>query len=142
MRAKQIPIRGQKLTTPIAPDTPLDCLLDEGKIFGEDFKDKSLPELPHGENCQCELTGVIRQSHDWFNNPPEKDEKITTDLGRLERNEYRYYKYMLIAHHQDSEDADRQTYVDLAENVSVAEDFKERVANKLSVINKEISSSM
>jgi hypothetical protein len=131
VHAKQIPIRGEKIVTRISKETPLVCLLEEGNIFGENFKDKTPPELPHSEACTCSLTDVIRRSHEWFNEPANSGDIVKTDLGDLERSEYRYYKYMLIAHHRDTDDQTRQDYLDLVSSISVDEDFEVRVRGQI-----------
>ncbi len=37
VRGKQISIRGQRISAVLSRDTPLSCLLDDDKAFGEDF---------------------------------------------------------------------------------------------------------
>ncbi len=125
VRGKQISISGQKLATPINKNTPLVCLLDEGKSFGEDFKEKTPPGLPHNENCRCELVPTLHRSHDWFNQKNKPVETFQTDLGELTRNEYRYYKYSLIIHHPDADEELRADYRELAEGITVSADIKE-----------------
>ena len=93
VQAKQIPIRGQKISSPVTKDSPLACLLDDEKIFGADFKDKDLPELPHSDKFSCQLANVNWRSHEWFNESRAEKKMTGTDLGELNRNEYRYYKY-------------------------------------------------
>lgn len=127
VRGKQISISGQKLTTPINRDTPLICLLDEGKSYGEDFKEKAPPELPHNENCKCELLPTLHRSHDWFNEKKKPVETFETDLGELTRNEYRYYKFSLIIHHPEADEELRADYVELAEGISVSENIKDMI---------------
>ncbi len=127
VRGKQISIRGQKLTTPINRDTPLACLLDEGKAFGEDFKEKEPPGIPHNEKCKCELVSTLHRSHDWFNEKNKPAETFQTDLGELTRNEYRYYKFSLIIHHPEASEELRADYRELAEGISVDDKIKEIV---------------
>lgn len=132
VQGKQISFAGQKLTTPITAQTPLECLLDEGKTFGEDFKDKTPPHLPHGAGCQCKLEISVNRSRDWFDEKSKKsEEKIESDLGGLSRNEYRYYKYAILASHPEADDSVRSDYLDLMKNISVSDRFRESVKKQL-----------
>jgi hypothetical protein len=132
VRGKQISISGQKITTMITKETPLACIFDEGKLFGDDFKEKTPPSLPHSENCKCKLVSTLHRSHDWFNEKQKPVESFKTDLGELTRNEFRYYKYSLILHHRDAEEEDCAVYKELVEGISVNRDFKEKVRSHLS----------
>ncbi len=132
VQGKQISFTGQKLITPITAQTPLNCLLDEGKTYGEDFKDKTPPQLPHCEGCQCKLEISVNRSRDWFDEKSKKSgEEIDTDLGKLSRNEYRFYKYAILSNHPDADDSVRSDFEDLMNNVSVSDQFKDRVRNQL-----------
>lgn len=131
--AKQIPVRGDKLSTPISKSTPLVCLLAEGKVYGEDFKDKEAPTLPHGEGCQCTLDIFVKRSHDWLNETEEEEGNYKTDIGMLSKDEFRYYKYMLIAHHPDADEQTHQDYLDLIADFKIAQEFKAKVNNHLSL---------
>ncbi len=133
MRGKQISITGEKLIAAISLETPLRCLLDDGKTFGDDYKLKEPPQLPHTENCQCQLQPVVHRSEEWFATKRGTADYELTDLGRLDKNEYRYYKYWLIAHHADADESTRREYWDLADIISVSADFKERVNRHLGV---------
>lgn len=128
VHGKQIPIRGQKISTFLSRDTPLKCLLDDDKSFGDDFKDKTPPTLPHETGCQCEMKPVIHRSHDWFNSKVKQTEKFVTDLGELDRNEFRFFKFKLIVEHKEVNEELKEQYQDLLENISVSEDFKSRIA--------------
>ncbi|MBU2515040.1 hypothetical protein KJ966_27285 [bacterium] len=130
---KQISFTGQKLVTPISVETPLVCLLDEGKIYGEDFKEKTPPDLPHNEHCQCRLEISINRSRDWFSEKKKvMEDCINSDLGELSRTEYRYYKYALLAHHKEADEQTRKEYKELQENISISDEFKERVKLQIS----------
>lgn len=131
VQGKQISIRGQKISSPVNRSTPLPCLLDEGRSFGEDFKDKTPPELPHNERCRCELVQVSHRSHDWFNDKNALQEQFDTDLGSLERKEFRYYKYMLISMHPDADETTRSDYQELARGISISPGFEETVVQHL-----------
>ncbi len=135
---KQISFSGQKLVTLISVETPLACLLDEGKVFGEDFKDKTPPDLPHNEHCQCRMEVSVNRSRDWFSEKKKAvEESVNSDLGELSRNEYRYYKYALLAQHKEADEQTRAEYAELADHVSISEGFKERVNLYLNTDSKK-----
>lgn len=119
------------MQTIITKLTPLVCLLDDGRSFGADFKDKTAPELPHAEGCQCELVPTILRSHEWFNSKKKSEETFQTDLGSLNRIEYRFYKYVLIANHADSSEAIREDYLELAKGIEVPDAFREKVERSI-----------
>lgn len=129
IHGKQITIRGQQIRTPLERSTPLACLLDDGKRYGDDFKDKHPPELPHAEGCQCGLTEMVQHSHDLFNekkNRKTPQETFSTNLGELNRDEYRLYKYILISNHKDADENIRKDFAELAEQITVPEEVKEK----------------
>jgi hypothetical protein len=122
---KFIAIRGQQIIVDINKNVPLECLLEEGKNFGEDYLDKSLPELPHCENCECELEGVNHSSSDWFLDKRKPKKSENSDLGMLTKAEKRYYKYILISRHPEISQVQRKEFQDLAQQVSpVSEAFR------------------
>lgn len=132
VRGKQISIRGQKLTAHISRQTDLQCLLDDGRKFGEDFKDKAPPQLPHSDSCQCSMENIVQHSHEIFQSKKTTaPETHQTDLGSLTDKEYRYYKYTLIANHPDADESTREDYKDLADHVPVDDSFKKRVEKHL-----------
>ena len=63
---------------------------------------------------------------------------METDLGELNRNEYRYYKYMLIVNHKDSDDQIRQDFQELVKNISVTENFKKRVISHIGSLSPNV----
>ena len=138
---KYISIRGQQLVTDINRNTPLLCLLEEGKKFGEDFQEKGDPELPHGDDCQCELKAVNHSSADWFLEKNKQHKIDSSDLGMLTKAEKRYYKYILISRHPDTSEAHKVDYQQLTEQVSpVSEAFRMEVEAHLK--NKLTSNQM
>ncbi len=131
IRGKQISIVGQTLTAVISNTAALACLLDDGKSFGEDYKEKEPPKLPHSDDCQCELVNVNYRSEDWFNVKSKDTTFRQTDLGELEKKDFRFYKYMLIANHKDADEHIKNEYLELAEFISVSEDFKSQVLQQI-----------
>ena len=46
--------------------TPLVCLEADGQKFGQQFKEKSPPELPHINGCRCQIVQIYYTSSDVF----------------------------------------------------------------------------
>lgn len=131
IRGKQIAIKGQKLITNIGFTTPLPCLLDEGKLFGDDFKEKTPPPLPHTATCTCQLDNVLHRSYEWFHEKEKTGETYETDLGMLSRAEFRYYKFQLVANHPEADDVLKSEYRDLTLHIAVSPPFKTKVLNHI-----------
>jgi hypothetical protein len=131
VQGKQISINGQKVTTEIGITTPLPCLLEEGKIFGENFKDKTPPSLPHTVNCTCRLISVLHRSHDWFNEISKEEESFATDLGNLDRMYFRFYKYLLISNHPDADERTKKEYQELADGMNVVQQSKTKALDHI-----------
>ena len=125
---KQIPIIGKKITAFISIDTPLACLLDDGKYFGQDYKDEEAPDLPHADNCKCEISDIYQRSQEVFGGHKKTREVRATDLGELEMKQFRYYKYMLIVRHQEADESCKKEYQELVDNISIDKKFKDRVS--------------
>ena len=138
---KFISIRGQQLVTEINKNTPLLCLLEEGENFGEDYQKKGSPELPHGENCVCELKDVHHSSSEWFLDKSKQQKVESSDLGTLTKAEKRYYKYILISQHSETTEPQKVDFLQLAEQVSpISEAFRMEVeAHLKEKLNKQIS---
>ncbi len=128
---KQIAIIGRKLETPLGVDIPYLCLMEDGRKFGDGFRDKQEPELPHSDACQCQFSSFVQRNYDIFTKNPPLDPPRISDLGELARSEARYYKYTLIANHPDATDEDRKSYIDLAEQVEVDAEFCQKVKQHL-----------
>ena len=106
-------------------------MLDDGKKYGADYKEKSPPPLPHGENCQCRLEDMIFQSREWFQAKNTDIANFQTDLGELEKNKFRYYKYQLITDHNEADEAIKLEYRELANYISINPEFKRHIADHL-----------
>ena len=131
---KTISIRGKKLQTPVSIDTPLSCLLDDNCSFGEDYRNKKEPDLPHTEKCQCTFLKFHRNSGDCFLKDHPIEPRKASDLGLLLPHEQRYYKYLLIANHKDASTSQREEFSELSERIEVNENFKKRVFGKIALI--------
>lgn len=132
-RQKQLTIRGQKIKTVIDRQSELGCLLQEGMKFGEDFMDKEPPELPHGPLCRCEVVDLIIGAHDLFTGHDQEMNPSTSDLGRLDADHLRYYKFALIARHPDADEELKEEFRELMTRSRVEPQFKERVEGHLSL---------
>lgn len=128
---KQIAIKGQQVATYLSKDTPLICLLADGRIFGDDFQDKEIPKLPHQTGCRCELKDILRRSRELFDAKTKESSEQQTDLGKLKGSEARYYRFILIAHHQDASDQLHSEYLELAQNISTSHDFIQQIEDHL-----------
>ena len=128
---KHIAIKGEQIVTPYSKETPIDCLLADGARFGPDYQIKEQPELPHGENCRCEVQLVFQNTADLFSLNKSHVESRQSDLGELTGNELRYYKYRLINFHADADEAVKKNYTQLAERIDVDEDFRQKVNHHL-----------
>ena len=129
---KTISIQGEKCVTFLRKNTPLPCLLADGKHFGEDFKNKESLILPHGKGCPCRSVPIRHDNARWFQRDKQESETRDTDLGPLSFNEYRYYKYRLIVAHSELDSQKRTDYEHLADQIEVAEPFRQRVTTHLS----------
>ena len=133
LREKQTLIRGVQLRTPLYLDTPLACLLANRKKFGEDFKEKEPPSLPHSEGCQCQLVDYEARSREWFEKSKANPNEFETDLGKLSEQESRYYCFSLILNREaELKDDEKQIFTECLEGVKVSSDFKKTVAEHLS----------
>lgn len=123
---RQIGIRGTRVLTFLEKDTPITCLLDHYKVYGEDFKDKNLPALPHCENCKCEYFEYYTRSREWFDGKSKK-EQFNTDLGKLDITKARYYKFALLLKSGKLSKEEQKNIIELLSGIQIDNDFKEKV---------------
>jgi len=129
---RHITVIGKCLTTYLSKETPLICLLEEDKKFGEDFLYKEIPSLPHNETCKCLLKPIIHQGEDLFKKKEKQEPVYSSDIGDLKRTDARYYKYILICNHPEATEELIQKYEELAEVISVTPEIKKEIVEKLS----------
>ncbi len=129
VRGKQISFTGKRLTTYLSKETPLSCLLADGKSYGADFKDKNTPKLPHALNCRCLLDDILFRSQEFISPKKEKSKTQASDIGELGLTESRYYKYLLIIHHPEATDRIKENYIELMQGVSIDRDFRQKFEN-------------
>ncbi len=135
IKNKPILVKGEQLITPYTLETPLACLLDDGKIFGDDFYYKEKPNLPHTQKCQCSFCVYINNTEDLFNNTngvkTKNKEQREQDIPELNEVQARYYKYSLILRYQEMKGEERKKYERLLENVVISEKDKEKIKQHL-----------
>jgi hypothetical protein len=130
-QGKLIAITGQQLVTDLSKQTPLVCLLVDGRKYGDGYQEKTAPELPHANGCQCRLDDVVQSSRELFSGQPAENERRMTDLGELSGGKARYYRYRLIVHHPDATESQRNDFDELAGMVSVPTEFVVEVERHL-----------
>ena len=128
---RTIAIRGKRLSTPISIHTPLPCLLDDGRHFGEDYQEKREPELPHTKACRCNLWEFYDNSGDWFLEKRSAEPSAVSDLGELSAQKWRYYKYQLIANHRDASADRKREFLELSAYIEVDSGFKDTVSARI-----------
>jgi len=131
LTGKHIAIIGRQLVAPLGLDTPYDCLLDDEKKFGDGFQEKQEPELPHNELCQCKFNNIVQRNYDIFSKKRQPEPLRFSDLGSLEREKARFYKYQLIINHREATAEVRDSYADLLSRLNVDPDFIELVRRHL-----------
>ena len=129
-RGKQISLKGQKILTPTNSNTPLECLLVEGKIFGKDYQEQIAPQLPHTKNCNCRKIEVVQRSDEIFIKK-RSTKYYDTDLGKLTQNQQKYYKCMLIINNKRASKEQKHEFMELAELVKVDLEFVNKVDTHL-----------
>lgn len=134
---KTISIQGKRLRTPISVETPLPCLLEDDLSFGEDYRNKREPALPHAKGCRCVLSEFRRSSGDCFAKSSPAESGRDADPGSLSHDERRYFKYRLIANHRDASAKQREEYGELSERIAVDSEFKKRVSDMMAAAQRE-----
>ena len=75
-------IEAIELKTYLDWDTPVSCLESDGTRYGRQFKQKTVPDLPHEQGCRCETTKLFYTSEDVFQgtSPVTKHKSALGDL--------------------------------------------------------------
>ncbi|PCI27892.1 MAG: hypothetical protein COB67_07555 [SAR324 cluster bacterium] len=129
LRGKQASLLGERLYTRFSRETPLPCLLADGKIYGKDFQERELPELPHNDHCQCYLEKLFQSGEEWFQQGPPLESNDNFDPDNLLPVHRRFLKYYLIAHHPESSDSLKKDYQDLLENVPLDPEIQKQIVD-------------
>ena len=75
-------IEAIELKTYLDWNTPASCLESDGTRYGQQFKQKKPPDLPHEQGCRCETTKLFYTSEDVFQgtSPVTKHKSALGDL--------------------------------------------------------------
>ena len=115
-RGKAISIRGERISTGLSLQTPLVCLLDDGKNYGEDYQIKEPPQLPHNELCDCILERIHHREEEWFQEKLPSDWRKEFDYQNPAPAHRRFLKYYLIANHSEGTESIIKDYQELLKN--------------------------
>ena len=83
-------------------ETPLVCLKEDGQKFGQQFKEKTPPELPHRVGCRCQVVQIYYTSSDVFQGENQGDHTKPSSLGDLKAEDARILKQLLVQTYQTS----------------------------------------
>ena len=89
-------IQAVVIQTFLDKNTPLECLLDDGQKFGDRFKMKAPPDLPHTEGCLCEIFQSYYTSSDVFQGENSERVNHPSALGALGSMDANILKKLLI----------------------------------------------
>jgi len=128
---KQISISGVRVVAFLSKESPLSCLLMDGRFFGDDYQEKTAPSLPHEKGCQCMLMENIRRSREMGAKQSNDSFSQMSDLGELNPSDARFYRFFLISLHPDASDSLKSEYQELAANVDVNDRFRRQVETHL-----------
>ncbi|MBF0287977.1 MAG: hypothetical protein HQM14_09175 [SAR324 cluster bacterium] len=88
-------INGFEVQTFLSVETPLECLQYDGLRFGESFRLKMPPPLPHQDNCQCKVVDLSYTSTEVFDGALRENSFRDTAIGVLNYKEASILKEML-----------------------------------------------
>jgi len=95
-------IEAFEVQTFLHAETPLVCLNEDGQKFGQQFKQKVPPELPHTTGCRCQLVQIYYTSSDVFQGENQETHTKPSSLGDLKAEDARILKQLLIQSYQAS----------------------------------------
>ena len=88
-------VSGFEIQTPLSAETPLECLRHDGLRFGESFRLKTAPPLPHNEHCQCKIVNLSYTSTEVFEGALRHHSIRETTMGTLDHKEASLLREML-----------------------------------------------
>ncbi|MBF0280207.1 MAG: hypothetical protein HQM13_20575 [SAR324 cluster bacterium] len=94
-------IHGFEIQTMLSSATPLECLRHDGLRFGESFRLKVSPPLPHNQQCQCQVVSLSYTSTEVFDGALRNNSERATAIGSLSYKEAHLLKEMLKTLHSD-----------------------------------------
>lgn len=128
---KQVSLIGEQLFTKLSLETHLECLQADGKIFGEDYHDKQVPDLPHNEICECRLERVSKTGTEWFQEKPPQDWKTEFNLENPATAHRRFLKYYLIVNHGDTDEETQKNYQKLLDQSPLRLDVQKQIIESI-----------
>ena len=91
--------------------TPLVCLEADGQKFGQQFKEKSPPELPHINGCRCQIVQIYYTSSDVFQGENQENLSKPSSLGNINAGDARILKQLLLQSYQSELYKDFETMI-------------------------------
>ena len=71
-----------------------------GQKFGQQFKVKSPPELPHIDGCKCQIVQIYYTSSDVFQGENQENLSKPSSLGNINAGDARILKQLLLQSYQ------------------------------------------
>ncbi len=93
-------------------DTPLPCLKEDGLKFGNKFKNKIPPKLPHTEGCRCQIIEIYYTSAEVFQGGLNEERTHPSALGPLKGNDANLLKLMLLGVHEAPKGIEFREFLD------------------------------
>ncbi len=88
-------ISGSEIQTFLSVDTPLECLQHDGLRFGDSFRLKVAPPLPHQGDCRCKVVDLSYTSTEVFDGALRENSFRETAIGVLNYKEASILREML-----------------------------------------------
>ena len=104
-------IEAFEVQTFLQAQTPLVCLKQDGQKFGQQFKEKSPPELPHINGCRCQIVQIYYISSDVFQGESQENLSKPSSLGNINAGDARILKQLLLQSYQSELYKDFETMI-------------------------------
>ncbi|MCP4294956.1 MAG: hypothetical protein GY786_05070 [Proteobacteria bacterium] len=131
VKGKQVSLNGMQLFTKLSLETHLECLLADGKIYGEDYHDKEIPSLPHSEMCECRLERVSKSGTEWFQEKAPLDWKKEFNIDKPAAAHRRFLKYYLIINHNSVNQKIKEDYKELLDQTPLHPDVQKKIIESI-----------
>lgn len=120
-------IEGHELRTFLDIDTPLECLRDDGVRYGQSFRLKNMPPIPHNQQCRCQTVPLSYTSSEVFQGALRDKSPRQTTLGELEAHDAQLLKSMLMGLHIHPLPIDFDTFCQQFDLSKVSEDYQSQI---------------
>lgn len=120
-------IQASELQTVLDWHTPLQCLQEDGLKFGNKFKKKVPPKLPHTEGCCCQIIEIYYTSAEVFQGGLNEQKKHPSALGQLNGKDAHHLKQMLLGVHEAPEGIEFREFLDAYPIEQFSEQVREDV---------------